>query len=377
MGLGLTAATILGNQGNLQTSLNTNTTKIDDLATQSSQCCNSIQTSQTNDRALLNQIYDQTRNNGTGITTGNIGIAANTTLLGNLTSLFNGFIETFNSFQVQFGKLTNWLINDRVIGIMNLAMNVHNGFMLSRNLVDTFSSTVDIVLQSIGFQLRDSEGRPVDLNTVIGHGFNNALISIVGLETATEIRNRLAFANRIYQSSMNAIYNVQSIMDSTKTIVETTATYVGKIGNALKRSGAVIESSYSWMMTDFSPVSVANQKWQKLFTKVEDTENVFSAMGTVASEVISIKEMGRELAVNRLELQNYYAQTKDGEYQYDAYGNPITNNLVNPGDKVTVFDDIELEKIIEPVDERIGQLQARLDSQTRVTIEPDLGKPDE
>jgi nitrogen regulatory protein PII-like uncharacterized protein len=174
---------------------------------------------------------------------------------------------------------------------------------------------------------------------------------------------------------MNAIYNIQSALDSSRNILEVAAQYTGKIGNALKRSGAVLESSYRWMNEDFSPTGAAKARWEKLQTGIEDTENALSAIGSVASEIVSIKDVTKEFAVARLETQVALQQASQGEFAIDQYGNPVAVGKVGDDDVVTLGE-TQIKKYQEPVDTRAGELQARLDSQPRESLDDaTLGKP--
>jgi hypothetical protein len=369
-GLAATAATIALNGQALTSSLNSTRTKLDTMDVNMNQCCNTIQTGQGTDRAKLELIHQQTISNGTNIAANSLGIVANGGMLTQITSWWS-------AFNTNWQKFTNWIPVGRAMDTANLVMNVHNGIMLSRNLGETIGSTIDISLQALGLQLQDIDGNQIGFTELIGNTLTQISTNAIGLENTIALRNKLAFANRIYQSSMNAIYNIQSVMDSTKNIAETTAQYTGLIGNALKRSGAVMDSCYNWMNTDFSFIGQHQQKWQKLYTAIEDTENAVSAMGAVASEVISIKDTVRELAVNRKELEAYMALTRNGEYQYDAYGNPITEQFPGFNASVSLLNgDITLAKYTIPEDERLGQLQATIDSQSRITINPTEGLPE-
>lgn len=410
MATGATVATVLLNQTNLTNSLNTATATLNQVQTAvntgnaaAAQCCtglgNAIQDVKDNllNNALLRKIDAQTvangagiANNGIGIAANGVGIAANGALQLQTKAQLTVFQQAFNAFNTlwtQFSekmlefsekmlRMKNWLLNDRVIGLANLAMNVHNGMMLSRNLVETFSSTVDIVLQAMGLHLTDAEGNTMNFGELIGNTINSALTDIVGLENAIEIRNRLASFNRIYTSAMNTYYNVYQMFDSAKNIAETTATMVGKIGNALKKSGTIMDNCFQWFNEDFTPWNLQQNRWEKLFTQVEDLENNIAAMGAIAGETINIKEAWTEGNVARLETQVAMKQVSNGEYHYDQYGNPVNFNFVDPNELVT-FGEIQLSPMPIAEDMRRAELQAALDSETGVNIAVTGGKPED
>ena len=73
---------------------------------------------------------------------------------------------------------------------------------------------------------------------------DRVLSGLLGDAKYAEITAKTAKANRIYQASINLLDTTYSLFDSARTVAELTGEYTGKIGNALRESGAVYEDAY-------------------------------------------------------------------------------------------------------------------------------------
>jgi hypothetical protein len=207
-------------------------------------------------------------------------------------------------------------------------MNTHNAFMLSRNLAETFLSVGDIVLQAAGLQLKDSEGDSISFYDVIGNNLNSALVAIVGVETAIDIKLKLSALNRIYHAGTNLAYTIGSMVDSTRSILETVGSYTGRIGNALKRGGVVLENAYSWMQEDLTPMTVQSEKWKRFYTAIDNVEEVTGAVGAIAGDIVSIRDSVSQLGADRKEWSDAVAGV-EGAFSVDGAGVIVTEH--SPG----------------------------------------------
>ena len=218
----------------------------------------------------------------------NIVNAKVTAMLGMLTT----FVTT------TWGKFVNSRLVDKAINLMNLALNIQNAAMLSSNLGETFLYMFSNVLSVFG--IKDDDGNPFDFATIIGQQVESILITILGEETYLNANRQFNSLNRIYQAGMNTIMTISNIIDSSRNILETVGEYVGKIGNALRRSGEVAENAYQPMQEKFDKIS--NDKWENLFEKVEDFEDKLSAVDMVASDIVSIQESVNQFKANKEEF---------------------------------------------------------------------------
>jgi hypothetical protein len=142
------------------------------------------------------------------------------------------------------GKLVagfQWLQLDRALNVLTFAATVQNHVMLSNNIAETLFGAFENVLKIIGF--KGDDGQPFKLSYSI-----EALVKgIVGAEDYAVISSAWAKANRIYQASTNVLNAFQNISSTILSGLELVAGQTGKIGNALRKSGEVLETAYGWM----------------------------------------------------------------------------------------------------------------------------------
>ena len=188
-------------------------------------------------------------------------------------------------------KLTiQWLRIDRVLNLLTMAATLHNAAMLSRNLVDTLTSTIGNVLAAFG--LKDAEGNPFDIGSMVSGGVNSLLVSVLGQQTVTGINAAWNKANRILTAASGVIWAVRSIGDSILSALEIIGSWTGKIGNALELSGVIYQRF--WTLVNPSP-----NFQNRFFTAIERTEEVVSNIDAVAGEALSIQDSITQINENR------------------------------------------------------------------------------
>jgi hypothetical protein len=146
------------------------------------------------------------------------------------------------------GKLVDgfkWLQLDRLLNILTFAATVHNAMMLSNDIGQTFLGIISNALQLIG--IKDDKGNAYDIGGVINSTVENLVKGIIGAENYTELSAAWQKANRVYQATTNILNSFQGLAQSILQANELIGAYTGRIGNALKKAGAVLESAYPWM----------------------------------------------------------------------------------------------------------------------------------
>jgi hypothetical protein len=146
------------------------------------------------------------------------------------------------------GKLVDgfkWLQLDRALGLLTFAATVQNHLMLSNNIGQTLIGAFTNVLTLVG--LKDEKGEAFDVGSVINSTVENLVKGIVGADNYANISEAWAKANRIYQATTNVLNAFQNISSTILSGIELVAGQTGKIGNALRKSGEVLETAYGWM----------------------------------------------------------------------------------------------------------------------------------
>ncbi|WP_427159406.1 hypothetical protein ACQFX9_25810 [Aliinostoc sp. HNIBRCY26] len=195
------------------------------------------------------------------------------------------------------GKLTrfsDWLKLDRVLNVLTTAATVHNAFMLSNDIGQTLLGIINNVLQLIG--LKDDNGQPFDIGSIISSTIENFIKSIVGADNYQTITIVWAKANRIYQATTNVLNSFLSLSQLILQANELIAAYTGKIGNALKRGGVVLENAYGWMNPQ--------PKFNRVSQFLENVQNAASTVQMVTQIPLDIANATTELANASTEFVN-------------------------------------------------------------------------
>ena len=186
---------------------------------------------------------------------------------------------------------TAWKVTraDKIVNALNTMLIIHNGFMLSNNMLDTVSEIAEAGLNVLG--IRDEEDKPINIGVAINSKITNLLHATLGKANYEKLTKNLASKMRIYQSGANMLYNIRSIFDSAQDIAETTGENVAFIGNALRRDGVVRENSYRLMPTDLEPSS-------RLLYRLERANDALDTLEEVISDARDIKEEFSEMKEN-------------------------------------------------------------------------------
>lgn len=190
-------------------------------------------------------------------------------------------------------------IVDRAIAYITMVTSMHNALMLSNNLAQTLFSAGDTILQALGVKIKDAKGEEIGVGQVIQGMFENTFKTIFGEDNYGGMRKAWLQYSRIYQSASNLLNNVQSMFDTARNIAEMTVMNVGKIGNALKKAGAVYENAYNWMSEKASAATARQQAFERFRQGLETAENITSSIESVASDVVSIQSELQEFNKNK------------------------------------------------------------------------------
>lgn len=184
-------------------------------------------------------------------------------------------------------KMWDFLAIDRILSILTYITVLHNAYMLSNSIGQTLFGIFGQALELIG--LNDAEGNPFDVGKVFSEWTEDFFKGLFGGETVDGIKAGWTKYNRIYQAATNILNSMQSMISSLGEILEVVANYTGRIGNALKRSGAVVGNSFNWMNDN---MNYTNNKFFRFMQRVQDSLEIVE---NVVSEMVSVKEELAEL----------------------------------------------------------------------------------
>lgn len=223
-------------------------------------------------------------------------IEGKTNVIQNTTNSIKTTVEAtskkVDGLKEKLDKLSKRLKLPELLSALTFITVLHNAAMLSQNLLVTLGDTISTGLSVIG--LKDEDGQPFDINQILGKQVNEFMESILGKEVWTNLTFRWKAANRAYQAAANVVSSVRSIGDSTRLMAEFAAENTGKIGNALKKSGVVLENSFGWMPEQVTPQFAWMQRLQNLDEAASSLSSVVSEVSSVQEELLNIQEQQKE-----------------------------------------------------------------------------------
>jgi hypothetical protein len=224
---------------------------------------------------------------------------------GAISSVATLLATVWDFLQNKIGKVLNILNNsviDRTLAVMNLATNIHNAAMLTRDIGETLGSVVDNVIGLTGLRFTNSEGAQVQFTDFLSSNFRAFLVSVLGAENYVSLVLQWQKANTIYHSAMGVLNTTQSMLDPISSAVEYGMENVSKIGNSLKEDGVVSENAYPAMDETIRARRV--NRFERLNDTLEGAENIASNLSSVTSSAVSVKEDWKQLREDSKDLKD-------------------------------------------------------------------------
>lgn len=266
------------------------------------------------DDAIGNINQHNTSNTGSVLDALNTGAnAAQLTLLNTINGKLGDALP--GGIGGKLSRLSSWLHLDRALNLLTFAATVHNAFQLSNDIAVTLGSALSNVLQLIG--IKNDDGSSLDIGQIINSSVENFVKGIIGAENYQQMSQTFAKANRIYQASVNVLNSFQGLSSIILTGLEMTAGKVAKIGNALRKSGEVLESAYGWMNPQ--------PKFNRVTQLLETLQNGASTIQMVTQAPLDVINATTELTNATTELTN--AIKEDGNSTNKGKESPEPDQL--------------------------------------------------
>ncbi|MGB0561032.1 MAG: hypothetical protein ACPGVO_04415 [Spirulinaceae cyanobacterium] len=247
------------------------------------------------------------------------------TLLGIATTTKAGVLAIISNQKVQ-----------TILNFVNTVSSLHNAMMLSRDLYETITGTFELALRIFGFFPMVGHGnveRVIQLEEYISAQIRDIFMQIIGEQRVAEFTVKFKAFNRIYHAMGGVVDATVDMFSSTWRAAELTIGNIGKLGNALRRSGAVFEDSYDTMEETF--YGNRQQTLNRLVNVIDNTseriESVEDSVQSVYSAKQTMIEVGEEL--NELEEQVETARSKKDEQvqQYKSQAEEEINEVLGDG----------------------------------------------
>lgn len=183
---------------------------------------------------------------------------------------------------------------DKVYNFLTFITVVHNAQMLSSSLSTTLMDALSLGLAT--FNIKDENEAPIDIQSIVNKSVEDTVKSIVGEANYNAISERWKKAMTVYRASMNMLYQVRSLWDSTRSLNEMTGANVGQLMNALRKDGVVSENAYP-------AKSESPQMVNSFMTRLENLDEAASVLQGITSETSSMVETVAQLNKDRQDFE--------------------------------------------------------------------------
>ncbi len=173
---------------------------------------------------------------------------------------------------------------NKILDYLNTALILHNAALLSTNLAGSLGDIVSMIANNTINLIKNEDGSDIDINQTLGNTIEGFLTSILGAENYQNASATFHRTSRIVNSAANILNTIQFSLAGMAQGLQTVGQYTGKIGNALKSAGAVLESSYQWMSETMTVKTGRLGQVQAVIDGLEQVENIASDLENVTSE---------------------------------------------------------------------------------------------
>lgn len=229
------------------------------------------------------------------------------------------------------GGISGWLQKahrnlriGRVLSMINTALLIHNAAMLSRNLTASVGDAISGMINNTINLIKNEDDSDINLNEIIGNTVENFLKSIIGADNYSDITETFKRYNRIINAAANIMSLIESSINGLAEGLELIGKYTGKVGNALKKSGTVLENSYAWMSETFQVRTGRIGALQRVVDGLESLENVASDLESATGEFREIQENFAEFEEQKQEIQSAIAAKETEKDTSESAGKTVS-----------------------------------------------------
>lgn len=204
------------------------------------------------------------------------------------------------------GKLTNfvnWSFVDRAMSLVTLTASLHNTFMLSNAVKETFLDILDNVFNT-GFNLApslfispDGDGA-INARQYFSSSFDKFFGGLFGVTEWTALKAQWKAYSTIYSSSTNAYDNLRSIHNDSQELLNRVRKDTGELGNALLDEGLISEDNWEYRDTEKRVKSKSLLRLERMNQGLEALDTKLEALEQVTQLVLNITNTAKEIKEN-------------------------------------------------------------------------------
>ncbi len=235
------------------------------------------------------------------------------------------------------GRFSKSLRIDRALNVLNTMLILHNAAQLSRSLLDSISYFVESGLDIFGID--DEDGKPLDISGLVGGFVTSGIQSLIGAELYQGLSEGWKKTSAIWTATVNIYELTTNSMAGIAEGLEIASQYTGKIGNALKKGGVILENAYDWMDENIRVKTGRLGAVQKVVEGIQTAEETVSNLTAITEQIKETQENVNQISeefdtIKTKVNENETSKTIDEETgKMNSQGASVTSiDLIKPGD---------------------------------------------
>lgn len=213
---------------------------------------------------------------------------------------------------------------DRILNAMSVALQIHNAMMLSRNLGESLGLLITNFLTMIG--LKNEKDEALNFSTILGKSIENLIKSIVGEEAYKGAGLAWKKLSAIYSAITNIYELLLNNLAGISEGLEIVGNYTGKIGNALKKGGVILENAYQWMDENIQIKSGRLGAIQKITDGLDTAQNITDNLVEVTEIVQETTESVKQIQTEIKTIEDNVKKKEDEKLIKEDQGKAISKS---------------------------------------------------
>ena len=196
-----------------------------------------------------------------------------------------------------FSRFISWSGIDRICNLVTMLGVIHNCFMLSNSITESFFSALDNIL-AIPTLITNPEGETLDSKKIATETLDKFFVGLFGATEWAAIKAQYKAYSTIYSSAAQAFNNSREIMNDTQELMNSARNYTAQLGNALVDEGLISEDNWDYKDPNHKTKSKSLNRLNRMAQGLETVEDSLEAIEQVTATLRNITETANEIKEN-------------------------------------------------------------------------------
>ena len=194
-------------------------------------------------------------------------------------------------------NFVDWAVVDRVVNLITMTAALHNVFMLTNSIQDTFFEAVDNVL-AIPALINNPDADTVDSKQAITGFLDKYFAQLFGVSEWSALKSQWKAFSTISSTTAQAYNNLREIHNDSQELLNQNRNYTAQLGNALTDEGVISEDNWDYKDPNQKIKSKGLNRLERMANGLEAVENSLEAIEQVTATLRNITETANEIKEN-------------------------------------------------------------------------------